>query len=777
MVAPPVEIRRRGRPLARQFAWLAIVAVGLAACGGGGPPPVTGGTGVGAAPPPPPPPPPPDPNIFDTDEFRRSWGLDAIGALDAYDAGATGAGVTVAVVDTGVDDSHFDLSGKLVSGSTNIVTGNPAQQRDIDGHGTQVAGIIAAKRNNRGAHGVAFDARILSLRADEPGSCDQDCTFLDTDVAAGVNRAIDLGARIINLSLGSSDPVSFSLLNAFRRAAAADVLVVVSAGNESALASTNSIATLASDPSIAGHVIVVGAVDRTGALASFSNRAGTDLQDYFLVAPGDDVVTTGLNGALFRVSGTSFSAPHVSGAAALLLDLFPDLTGAELADLLLSSARDVGAPGVDDVFGRGALDLTGALAPAGPVAMPTGVSATELLVPVTATTFSFGPAFGDALTGASFLGQAIVLDRFRRPFRLDLRQLIGRAAAAPDLDARLHYFVGRRSQTLALPGGQSFVISFIDEAVFDAPAAVSEWERSLRPRVRAPSLTYDVRVSPRLALNFSTGRGETADIAVPAAARDFRNALLSGGGLGAPHMRLAGNDVAASLSYLAVGDFELGVSAAAGGSGYGDHLGSGFGTLLSATRHFGQRASLGLEAGLVLERAGPLATRTRGGFGELGAATTYFAGTGASLDLGRDWALVGRFSQGLTVTNGPRTGGVITRLSAIRTRAFSVAAILNKAPGGGRLALAVSQPLRVTRAGAILDLATARDYRNGGVRRSQRRLDLTPSGRELDFELAYRLGNPYGLSLQTNLLYQRQPGHNARADGAVSLYFELRRLF
>ena len=777
MVARPLDIYRGCRPLARQLAWLSVVAFALAACGGGGGlPPVTGGAGPAVAQPPPSPP-APDPNVFDTDEFRRSWGLGAINALDAYDAGATGAGVTVAVVDTGVDDNQSELSGQLTAASTNIVNGDPTQRRDIDGHGTEVAGIIAAKRNGRGTHGVAFNAKILSLRADEPGSCDTDCTFLDRDVAAGVNRAVDLGVRIINLSLGSSDPVSFPLRDAFRRAAAAGALIVVSAGNESMLASSNSIATLASDPLVNGQVIVVGAINKLGDLSSFSNSAGADLQDFFVVAPGEDVLTTGLQEALFRVSGTSFSAPHVAGAAALLLDLFPNLTGAELAELLLSSARDVGSPGVDSTFGRGALDLSNALAPAGSVAMPTGLSATQLLTPISTTTFSFGAAFGDALSSNAFLTQSIVLDRFHRAYRLDLRRLIGRPAAVPDLASRLHHFIGRRSQALTLAGGQTLAISFTDERLFDAPAGLTEWERSLRPRQRAPALSYDARLGPRLALNLSTGAGGTADIAVPAVARDFRNVLLSGGGLGAPHMSLAGTDAAASLTYRAGHAYELGITAAAGGSGAGDRLGSGFGTLASVTRHFGRHATLSVETGIVLERGGPLATRTAGGFGNLGTATTYFAGTGASLDVGRDWTLIGRFSQGLTGTDGPRNAGVITRLSGIRTRAFSVAAISQKAPGGGRLALAISQPLRVTHANATFDIALSRDYFSDRVTRGQRRLDLTPSGHELDFELAYRLGNPFGLALQTNLLYQRQPGHNAQASGTASLYFELQKLF
>ncbi|MFQ5534623.1 MAG: S8 family serine peptidase, partial [Sphingomonadales bacterium] len=113
--------------------------------------------------------------------------MNGINALPAYDDGLSGQGVTVAVVDTGIDIDNIDLIANIDARSTNIATGNFTDRNDIDGHGTEVAGIIAAMRNSVGTHGVAFNASILSLRTDDPGSCADECEFFDHVIADAVD--------------------------------------------------------------------------------------------------------------------------------------------------------------------------------------------------------------------------------------------------------------------------------------------------------------------------------------------------------------------------------------------------------------------------------------------------------------------------------------------------------------------------------------------------------------------------------------------------------------
>ena len=162
-------------------------------------------------------------------------------ALVAYNAGATGNGIKVGVIDSGIDlqSAEFgDCSGGLGVGTCRILasSSDPSGNGTIDdvgGHGTAVAFTIAGRRNGAGTHGVAFDASLVIERADQPGSCDgkdtSTCKFSDSTIALGLDRARQAGARVVNISLGG-DSASSALAAAIDRATAAGVIVVISVG-------------------------------------------------------------------------------------------------------------------------------------------------------------------------------------------------------------------------------------------------------------------------------------------------------------------------------------------------------------------------------------------------------------------------------------------------------------------------------------------------------------------------------------------------------------------
>ena len=233
-----------------------------------------------------------------------------------------GSGVTVAVIDTGVDLNHPDLAGRLVAGRD--IANNDATPQDDVGHGTMVAGIIAADRNNhRGVAGIAPLANIMPIKVlGGDGSGD------DTDIAAGIDWARTHGADVINLSLGgpSTDVV---LQQAVADAIAAGIVVVAAAGNDGA----ETVGYPASYPG----VIAVSATTHTGALAAFSSYgARVDL-----AAPGLDITSTALGSseAYDVESGTSFSSPIVAGIAALVRAHNPAFTGAADAQHACSTRR------------------------------------------------------------------------------------------------------------------------------------------------------------------------------------------------------------------------------------------------------------------------------------------------------------------------------------------------------------------------------------------------------------------------------------------------------
>jgi len=277
------------------------------------------------------------------DPLRESqWALDAI-HLHATNASATGAGALVAVVDSGVSLAHPDLAGRVVAGP-DLVDGDGVPD-DVSGHGTHIAGIIAAAAGNGvGGAGVAPAARILAVRA-----LDGDNSGTPANVAAGIDAAVDAGAHVINLSLNWSQAgdALAAVTASMQRAAAAGVLLVVAAGN--------SAQGRCEEPVLPRQALCVGAVGGNLSLAPFSSYG----HGLGLVAPGDDLVSTWHDGTYRALSGTSQAAAVASGVAALLVGL--GLRGEHVMQRLQQSARDIGAPGPDARSGSGLLDAERAL--------------------------------------------------------------------------------------------------------------------------------------------------------------------------------------------------------------------------------------------------------------------------------------------------------------------------------------------------------------------------------------------------------------------------------
>ena len=377
--------------------WYGLLAVLLAACGGAGsnaltqpddgyayppvvtPEPATGRTNVGTAIPY-----PPAPAALPTGpSYDANPALDLMGYRYAHAVGAQGRDVMVAVVDSGVG-SHPLLTGAVLPGldmTGDTVAGYAGDGRiDLDGHGTAVAGLIAARGSDRWPSmiGVAPQSLILPIRVLSATTTDgTDPRVVSRAVRAAFETSMGSGTGrgapwIINLSMAAAAPSAplADVVDTVRRQGA---LLIAAAGNDG-MPEPDWPAAFA--PQAAGHVIAVGAVDATGTMPEWSNRAGM-VRDHYLVAPGVDLLTTvpppllppsayGLGYA----SGTSFSAPVVAGAAATVWGLWPYLKAYEVSGILLDTARDLGAPGPDEVFGRGLLDLEAALKPVGAVLLP-----------------------------------------------------------------------------------------------------------------------------------------------------------------------------------------------------------------------------------------------------------------------------------------------------------------------------------------------------------------------------------------------------------------------
>lgn len=292
----------------------------------------------------------------------QQWALGTIAAYDAWDI-TTGGPIVIAVIDTGVDANHPELAGRVLSGF-NAITGSP-NASDDNGHGTAVAGIIAASGDNgEGIAGLCWGCVILPIKA-----CLSNGRCRDSSVISAIRWATDNGARIINLSLGGSSP-SPALQEAVRYANERGVLIVAASGNERAEGNTPNY------PAAYAEALAVGATGYSDEVTGFSNTG--DFID--LVAPGIDIATTIPGNGYALATGTSFASPFVSGAAALIMTLRPDLSNSDVRCVLAISADDRGAPGRDSEYGYGRLNVLTALQTATtyggcPLGTPVGGSA------------------------------------------------------------------------------------------------------------------------------------------------------------------------------------------------------------------------------------------------------------------------------------------------------------------------------------------------------------------------------------------------------------------
>lgn len=269
---------------------------------------------------------------------------------------ASGDGVLVAVIDTGIDIDHEDLTGAIAAAETTIPSDYYGElcmfpeeyQGILDnlGHGTHIAGIISARKNQFGCTGVAPESRILSIKALERSGTQG--RGKSSWVAAAVNMAVERGAHIINLSLGGTLVKDKLLMEAVENALDAGVSVVCAAGNTSS--------PVLMYPAAYNGTIAVSAVKPQGDSVTFASSYSNSGDWVDLTAPGSNILST-VPGGYEKKTGTSMACPMVSGALALLFSADNLLTADQAADILCQTALDLGELGKDDRYGYGIPDL------------------------------------------------------------------------------------------------------------------------------------------------------------------------------------------------------------------------------------------------------------------------------------------------------------------------------------------------------------------------------------------------------------------------------------
>ncbi|MCE7528259.1 S8 family peptidase [Polynucleobacter sp. IMCC 30228] len=399
-----------------------IIALLLNACAGGG-----GGSSGGSS--------SLTPEQFRTAEYNAQYGLAMVNAANLYAKNGNGTNIKVAVFDSGVNPIEAKTGSSIkidTANSYDYVTNTAGSSADPNGHGTHVAGIIGAPKNDSGMHGIAYEATVLNMRMYTASGVNIGSSAATSDA---INRSLAAGAMIINNSSGvANTPITSwtwtsSEVSTYKNFVANGGVVVYAAGNDG----QSQVSVQAGIPyRVAGLEagwLAVMAVGKDGNRASYSNACGV-AKGWCLAAPGSEIYSMSNTGGYATMSGTSMAAPMVSGALASLKSAFPNLSYQQVRDRLLATANKTGVYANSDIYGQGLMDLNAATNPVGGLAITTSSSATGSVASATNSRITLPAGLASAIRGQKIL----VVDGYQRaPFFMSSNNLVSSAPFRGDL--------------------------------------------------------------------------------------------------------------------------------------------------------------------------------------------------------------------------------------------------------------------------------------------------------------------------------------------------------
>jgi len=732
---------------------------------------------------PPPQPPPVQQNPFEL-ERNRQGGLKIIKAEMAYSRSYTGNNVVVAVVDTGVDLDHIDLKNNIVDGAGRNFFANGSQGGDGDEegpplfpgqpvagsfwHGTHVAGIVAAERNGIGIHGVAYNSKILPVNvytiANEGTG---NPTFYDSDIAAGIDYSVAEGARVINISLGGDSPssaIKSSIQNAVNFSASdasgeKSIVVVAASGNlfedDAVTQADNPVypARFAGDISINpanvgdvgsdGALLSVGAVDNNGNFVAFSHKCG-DAMNWCLVAPGVSIESYLPDDLIIPVSGTSMATPHVSGAAAVLMDMDPHLTGREVAELLLTTATPLGSDEISPIYGHGLLNLDEATKPQGALNIPLGNNVNGPLASLDATSITTSSAFGDAFSSTNL--SFTMLDGYKRAYDVNFSDFNYESNSFTNFENKFRDFgedITKNREQIA----QNISFSAVNLTNDDPNVEEHEKEEFVRLSFSASSehggFDYNYNVPMNQAFRLSAL--EDVSMSVDNVGTNSVLGLVSYGSSYNNHYVLDKN------SSFSFGSFQ-------GEQDYGDVTG-----VVSQYSRYNDSYKVALQLGMMNEEGSFLGSNVDGAFA-LGENTpTWFYNFAGAYNLSNSVKLFGSANYGISFPE-VTADSLIADISQIETYSFSGGISRSSVfDERDKLEFIVSQPIRVVGGSANVVLPMSRDI-SGNITSQAYDLSLSPSGRQMDYGAFYSLAFNENSRLSAGAVYITQAGHNKFAE-------------
>ncbi|HUO90422.1 MAG TPA: S8 family peptidase [Rhizomicrobium sp.] len=735
---------------------------------------------------------------------------------------ADGTGVTIGIVDTGIQLNHSQFlnangvsrvlpgtclagfSPTLCSTADNMIGGDDLTWPTVT-HGTHVAGIAAGLTT-----GLANNAWILPVRV-----CDSSNGSCPGDIDGGIVWASQHGANVVNLSVGGTF-LSGTDLNAARTAVANGTLLVVAAGNSgNATPAAGFLAGAALYDGVRGSMLVVGAVDNNGNIASWSQTPGTTcmvqsgqnycMQNYFVVAPGVGIVSSVGGGGYGTLSGTSMATPYVTGVAADIKSMWPYLSMAQVASVILGTTIDRGAPGPDPVYGMGEVNLAKALLPAGTTALVTGgtnVLTTKNVI-TNATNATIGGVMSVGIAGSAMLKSVVVVDKFGRDYTADLTkgvrnegfdissfvqldQLLAMSSAPGTVESGLKAVSSQGySDALGLISMSGYVKTVTTPAAFATEPTTRDQMRTYMTNVAVSAspfqdvsfdMGYKLRMSGRLN-QYDVGASPAYDgLFVSASAVNSPYAALTDGGnyAGATVSLADGLDVRTGYSWMNAGQQQSLFATSAGFAPYlvSNQTGAfqqraADAAVVSMSWRFADWGGLGLTASQTDERNGILGGSGTGALNLARSANTSAIDATMRVGLGSGWIATLAYGEGTTSLNAQQNG-LLGNVSGLHSRSYGVAlATRNLFADDDTFGFALTRPMYIDSGSGMLTAATGADV-NGNLTIGHEQVSFAESAPETDLEVGYTKNFLNGrLSLQSDAAYQMDVGGQTGRNAAT----------